>query len=521
MILMNESLTKILIIDDELLLRNGIKYLCNWEEYGFTIIGEASNGLEGLQLIESLRPDIVITDILMSVMNGIELTKEIKEQYPWIHIIILSGYDDFNYVKSLFKLGIADYLLKPTMEKEELLTLLNRLKSNTSALSTTTYHPSASQTLKELIHGTGFDHNTALQRFHDAHTPFDNDSMYIFLCGSLFGNKTFFAFEKQIFLTLSKYPGCYRRVSCISDQGNLCILLQLRYSELNIEPDYLDSVVSNLEKVIESTIIFSMSKPFTTLSEVAKHYQTNSELLKYRFYFPEKHFIDFRDIKTHAVEFPKEAFNKTLDPLDLASASSTLSQYLKTTVRFPSVDVFTMKKQIENALYALIQALTSAGFDTTSVNIEKIRFFKLIDESENYQILEKVLLEFFQLLESLVENETQNRELDLFYQIQNYISENCKQELKLSDIAQTFHLNYTYLSTLFFQKTNEHFPDYLNKIRIETAKHILQTRKTSIQCVSEQVGFINQGYFSKIFKKYVGISPKEYQKIYQKNSKKI
>lgn len=101
---MNQNLTKILIIDDELLLRNGIKYLCNWEEYGFTIAGEASNGIEGLRLIESVKPDIVITDILMSAMDGIELTEKIKEQYPWIHIIILSSYDNFDYVKSLFKL---------------------------------------------------------------------------------------------------------------------------------------------------------------------------------------------------------------------------------------------------------------------------------------------------------------------------------------------------------------------------------------------------------------------------------
>ena len=108
-----KNLQKIVIIDDEMVLRNGLKYLCDWEAHGFTIAGEASNGIEGFQLIQEIRPDIVITDIVMPGMDGISLTAQIKEHFPNIHIIVLSSYDNFAYAKSSFKLGIADYLLKP------------------------------------------------------------------------------------------------------------------------------------------------------------------------------------------------------------------------------------------------------------------------------------------------------------------------------------------------------------------------------------------------------------------------
>lgn len=108
----------------------------------------------------------------------------------------------------------------------------------------------------------------------------------------------------------------------------------------------------------------------------------------------------------------------------------------------------------------------------------------------------------------------------MFFQIQDYIAGNYQMDLKLSDIAQIFHINYTYLSTLFFQKTNQHFSDYLNQIRIEQSKRLLQTENLTIQQIGEKTGFINQGYFSKIFKRYVGISPKEYQKIYHRQNKK-
>ena len=84
-------------------LRNGLKYLCDWEAHGFTIAGEASNGIEGFQLIQEIRPDIVITDIVMPGMDGISLTAQIKEHFPNIHIIVLSSYDNFAYAKSSFK----------------------------------------------------------------------------------------------------------------------------------------------------------------------------------------------------------------------------------------------------------------------------------------------------------------------------------------------------------------------------------------------------------------------------------
>lgn len=516
--LMNQNLTKILIIDDELLLRNGIKYLCNWEEYGFTIAGEASNGIEGLRLIESVKPDIVITDILMSAMDGIELTEKIKEQYPWIHIIILSSYDNFDYVKSLFKLGVDDYLLKPALEKEALLKLLKKLKNHTS--SPATFHASSSQTLKELIHGASMDTNSIMQRFQDAHINFVPKADYILLCGSILGNQTFFSYEKQLSVPLAEEFNSYRRAVCISDQGYLCILLQLKNSEKQLDTNQLYTFVQKLKTILSISVIFSISKIFSDITTTSAQYDSCATLLEYSFYFPDKPFIFFRDIKSHPLDFPYQQLKKSIDPLNLSAAYNILVQYIKNAVRFPSTDVFTLKKQIENALYSIIQALTSAGFQTSSINFEKVKYFKKIDTSENYKILESILKEFFTYLEEIVDNETQKRELDLFFQIQDYIAGNYQMDLKLSDIAQIFHINYTYLSTLFFQKTNQHFSDYLNQIRIEQSKRLLQTENLTIQQIGEKTGFINQGYFSKIFKRYVGISPKEYQKIYHRQNKK-
>ena len=108
-------------MEDEFLLRQGIKNLVHWEQEGFQVVGETNNGKEALQLIESLHPHLVITDIVMPIMDGIELTGIIQERYPEIKVVVLSSYSDFEYIKSAMKNGAEDYLLKPTMNPDSLL----------------------------------------------------------------------------------------------------------------------------------------------------------------------------------------------------------------------------------------------------------------------------------------------------------------------------------------------------------------------------------------------------------------
>ena len=105
---------KLLIVDDEKQVREGLKRLLPWQDYGITIIGEAINGREALGIIEDQRPDIVLLDIQMPVMNGLELAKRIHGQYPECKFIVLSGYNDFARVREAMKYGAVDYLLKPS-----------------------------------------------------------------------------------------------------------------------------------------------------------------------------------------------------------------------------------------------------------------------------------------------------------------------------------------------------------------------------------------------------------------------
>ena len=117
---------KVLVIDDEFIIRQGMKHMIDWEKEGFQIVGEANNGQEGLEMIEMLKPNIVLADIVMPVIDGMELSKRVHNKHPDIQIIILSGYDKFEYVKSTLLYGAVDYILKPELNPKELLNALKK-----------------------------------------------------------------------------------------------------------------------------------------------------------------------------------------------------------------------------------------------------------------------------------------------------------------------------------------------------------------------------------------------------------
>ncbi|KUP21949.1 hypothetical protein AWJ19_05915 [Paenibacillus sp. DMB5] len=123
---MDTTLCKIVVVDDEMLVRQGIIHLLDWEGEGFQIVGEASNGREAFELIESQRPHIILTDIVMPVMDGEELIRLVKGMYPEIEVIVLSSFSEFEYVRSTFQSGVADYILKPRLEAASLLAVLKK-----------------------------------------------------------------------------------------------------------------------------------------------------------------------------------------------------------------------------------------------------------------------------------------------------------------------------------------------------------------------------------------------------------
>jgi two-component system response regulator YesN len=389
-------LCKILIVDDEYLLRQGIKHLVDWEKEGFTIVGEASNGKEALSLIETLKPHIILSDIVMPVMDGLELVKVVKEKYPQIQIVILSGYSDFNYVKGTFKLGVNDYILKPKLNPDEILTLLKNIALNIPNLTISTkgFEPNVSNELNKLI--SGFAYNLTSVEVSEA---FPCDSFLLLgtdikkLCDkdSEKASRLKHLLLKRIKLTLNNFT--YYELDTTKDFFVLIV---------NFNSKDYDQIIKSLNNMLADLIheypdmYFAVGSIFTSLANLKDIYCNFKLLLGYKFFLKNEVLIMQHELpnKNYKQKFDFKYYSEMLYSLNIASALNYLQQYIENCITQCSADEFELKTLFQNAFYNIINILDELNFDIEEISRSKIEYFQKIDDSkyadELLSLLEKI-----------------------------------------------------------------------------------------------------------------------------------
>ncbi|MET1031823.1 response regulator [Domibacillus tundrae] len=284
---MTSELCKVLIVDDELLIRQGIKHYIQWEQEGFKIVGEAANGQEALSLIEAVQPHIVMTDIVMPIMDGEELTKIIRAAYPRIQVIVLSSFGEFDYVRSTFQQGVTDYILKPKLEGTLLLKALqnaaDKIPSFQLVKKTQKEESSASFYIKRLM--------------EDYSIEVEEDEMQ-----KAFPYKSFFIISLQLKKSAGKSN--YIKEKLRNDlQKQLPDSFFLPIQSGEGEVGFLVNIDLHQEKclvqVVEHTsmimpdLVWSVSDHFSKVNNMKLMYEQQAAALKrYSFYFPDQSFFN-------------------------------------------------------------------------------------------------------------------------------------------------------------------------------------------------------------------------------------
>lgn len=508
-----ESLCKILIVDDEYLLRQGIKHLVDWKREGFDIVGEASNGKEALDLIETLKPHIVISDIIMPVMDGLELVKIIKERYPEIQIVILSGYSDFNYVKGTFKLGVNDYILKPKLNPEEVLLLLKNIANNIPNLviSANENRLNVSSELSKLVSGFEADLLSVSEAFSydsfifiGADTKRINNNNF----NRLLNLKSFLSKEAKTYLK----SFTYYELDINKDLFVLLINFQNK-----TYPQLLHEVNNMLLKVSAEypDIYFIESKLFKALNELKDIYNDSFKaLLGYKFFLRDKKLISFKELRknTYKEKFDFKHFSEMLYALNIPLALNYLKQYISNSIIHCSINEFELKTLFQNALYNIINILDELHFDVENINRSKIEYFQKIDDTKYADELLCLLESIEKDITTILSNKALPMNDEIINKITQYISNHYNEQLSLKEIADKFHFNYYYLSSYFSSHIAEGFSEYLNKIRVEKALELLRNENIPVSEVSYLVGYSDHSYFCKVFKKFTNVTPSRFRK---------
>lgn len=498
---METNLCKILIVDDEFIIRQGIVHFLDWEKEGFTIIGEASNGKEALAIIESTMPHIILCDIVMPIMDGVELSRIVKEKYPQIKMIVLSSYSDFDNVKTMFMNGATDYILKPTLSHDILMTSLKKTvrQMNDVEFKKSSQAPLAGYLSQLLL---GFDYEKKIE------DEFLNYNYFYLFATSNKGinNKD----EIRDFFEKGILEYC--------DNNNLCLLnlsddLMVMVLGFNHEID-LESILRAVIKEKFEDNIFILSDYFRDIYKIKNVFDNEiTEGFKSRFYLKSDNLISsFNQPKMNALDkFDMHIYNELLYMMQLKEALKMLKEYVRLSLLKQGQER-ELKSLVGNALYSLIAVLEEHNLDPEYIRDFKLTSLSSLDSSNQYQLYYHELSKIINDIEVIIDNYQIELNQDVMNQIIKYLHEHYQDSLTLYDLADHFGFSYSYLSSYFNERSDLTFNECLSKIRIQKAAELLRGSKISISDIGFQVGFSDHSYFCKVFKKQIGVTPSVYRK---------
>ncbi len=534
---------RIMIAEDEIAIANLIKNLIDFERLNLEFIGFALNGQIAYEMIVSENPDIVITDISMPVMNGLELIEKTKAEKLGVHFIIISGLTYFNYALSAIKMGVEDYLLKP----------INQAELN-DVLEKTILKIASSLQIDYQIQKLGIDTHLQTQKIrrsfimdilYDKEHPAELDTDQIneeyafsfssgapFLMGIALIDGILalnLATQNVIIEQLMRNFQTEMKELCIDmevyNKNNQFIFL------LNYEPDQESRILGSIAAIREDLSSYLAAYEGLQLTISCGVTAPRIQNLPYSLNTAQKA-LNARIIKgPQHVLFAKELLlNNTKPDFTLSSSefgairscieirdSKKLETLLKTALKDAAASCRTCPHLLLDTFCDVLSSLLSDFHQhkIISVNLADT-YLQYCDAIEQYFTLKELILFTVSFIRELLPlnsemNSQENRQVQT---AKTYIQEHYSENIKLEDVAEQVYLAPTYFGVLFKKEVGEPFSSYLTSVRIEKAKELLHDVRYNIAEIANAVGYQDKRYFSKLFKEQVGVTPKEYRKIY-------
>lgn len=521
---MNTAKETLFIADDEASIREGLKCIIDWEELGFRLCGEASNGKDALSQILALQPSLVLLDVKMPGLHGTEVIRLARESGFSGKCIILSGYADFAYAQQAIQCGVSSYCTKPLDEDELYLTVskIRDMLSSEKAQSRRqdTYRSKTkSVILYDLMTGAL---EAPLLEADIRHFQLEADCYQIVLCED--GKEDSDSLPRT-FMELLKVANQNNRVfEYLRADGLGIFLLKGSYSlhKFNTLVEKSEELPLSEDSPLRSLFI-TYGRPVDTLERIFLSYEDAHALLSHRFFCAQgQSVLGFDNLPKPFT--PPPAFSDTERSVLMNGFSDRFIGYIQTFNR----------KMVVQSLEELEQYLMKASAGTEEIKLFIIDLYLQIKEAMNrdyasakipfltnssiiefitgqkylYEII-RFLSEQFEMMMNATGNPSRDTILD---DVLFYIDHHFQSPVKLETIAPLFGYNSAYLGKLFTKTAGESFNSYIDHKRIEYSKKLLLENNLKVYEIAEQAGYKNVDYFHKKFKKYVGMSPAEFRR---------
>ncbi|WP_054954897.1 response regulator transcription factor [Paenibacillus dakarensis] len=512
---------RILIVDDEPLVRIGIKSAIDWAAHGVEIIGEAGDGVEALRMIAESLPDVVLLDIKMPKMDGIEVLTAIRDRQIPVQTVILSSFDDMAYVKKALKLGAIDYFHKPDINEHELTTMLKNVREQFGtgrvpvAAASNTPGNRKEQILYDALQGT----------VHDmVETDLKEGNMYVVLFKIKGYNTVIQRYTKgkeailpsTVQNVLTEILSTEKEIEYLqlSEQLNAVIISNSEHKSLLASLTRVNKMVqtisSALKRFVNIDIVLGISDWFEHYEGIAAGYDQASKALSHDFYHPESSIFYYQHLKqkSEAVYKQLDDYLTQMKAALREEASERFMELLKKWEQFLEQEECMEEKEVRKVYEGLLFML-GHGEDIQGEEQEDSPDVLEIHDFQQLSGHYRSLFEEHFKKRHQMENKGYSQ---LTRNIMEYTKAHYNESLSLKLFGELFHVSPNYVSRLFKQEVGQGLFDYINELRIEKAKEYLKDYRYKIYDVAEMVGFSNQAHFAIVFQKYTGLSPKQYRK---------
>lgn len=532
---------KMLLVEDEPIVRLALKSLVDWNSYGFDEVLEASNGKKALEIMTARGDiDIVITDINMPVMNGIELIEEGKKLRGDTEFLVLSAYDDYPLVRSAFKLGINDYILKTEMEPDKIIkmvmTALEKKKGSSNKKSTI----DRNELIRKLIDG-----DLSKAELDDSILRLKGD--YYLCCSILIDNFKIIKERYEDNDLRELISSVVNAVYQVLETVNIGEVISLSSEEYGIIFAFESSMESNINEKLEEILskirnallnflnigvtvgISGINKDIKKIKPLFEEGQRNARLRfiygKGKNIYPkdEEEVNNIKKNKNNNItqqiiaEMIKEnGILEALDNLDEEKCIEEMKKIFKLKELSFTGNIESFYKYYLEIILAIAQhVIKDEGNNCEGIIGEDIDFYTEIRKFDTIAEVEGWIMKLLKTLISSLKK-MNIRGSKAIKQAKDFIQKNYGAKITLDMVSKEVGFSKTYFSKIFTEETGENFTTYLTNVRIEKAKELLTKTEMKIYEVCEHTGYPNIEHFSRTFKKLVGVSPMQYKNNYMR-----
>jgi len=514
---------KLLIAEDEALERKALRFLLDkYFSESIEVVDEVNNGRDAVDIARSLKPHIILMDIHMPIMDGLEACSFIKNNHKETEFIILTAFNYFDYAKKAIHIGVSDYLLKPFSNDEFISSLnkvINKINSKNSMVNKNNelkenYKKISPYVEKQMVANIAYGVTLTEDQFNEYRNILNIDSV-MFCCitfnlkdKKIFDENSIVVIKNKLSILFPKIVGglCLNHIilfvfnetvgSKILSRAFENLLDSLR-EDFKLNYDSILSIGASATNEGLNQLYLSYKEAKRVCESIETNNSSKSDLLRNNSNINEvNHILSGKIIN--------EDLTGAIIELD-----SILSNLLS---RNENSDFPIVKKTILAILDSIIEDIIEfVGKDFKSINKDKIlsELLDLKEFSDLKNCISMVLKNFINYISSY----KRSKNIDLLEKVKNYIETNYMNDISLDNLAQYVSMSSFYLSRIFSKAYDINIKEYIIKIRMEKAKGMLVEGNKSVKQIAFEVGYLDQNYFSKAFKKYTNISPKEYSNL--------